>query len=89
MNTIFKYNANRRHSTENLKGGYNRNNFSLLDVYVYEKGLSMKFKLPNIFKDHHIVAKPSPTTIGFVLNSRYPLLFGQNFIIVIVNTSLN
>ena len=25
----------------------------------------MKIQLPNVFKDHHIVAKPSPTMIGY------------------------
>ena len=43
----------------------NDNNFSLLDVYVDEKGLSVKIRLPNIFKDHDIVAQPSPTTVGY------------------------
>ena len=43
----------------------NGNNFSLLDVYVDEKGLSVKIQLPNIFKDHDIVAQPSPTTVGY------------------------
>ena len=27
-----------------------------------EKGTSIKIQLPNIFKDHHIIAKPKPTT---------------------------
>ena len=64
MNTIFKYNANAKYSTKDLKGGYNSNNFSLLDVYLDEKGTSVKIQLPNIFRDHHIVAKPRPTTAG-------------------------
>ena len=64
MNTIFKYNANAKYSTKDLKGGYNSNNFSLLDVYLDEKGISIKIQLPNIFRDHHIVAKPRPTTAG-------------------------
>ena len=25
----------------------------------------MKIQLPNTFKDHHIVAKPSPMTVGY------------------------
>ena len=65
MNTIFKYNANAKYSTKDLKGWYYSNNFSLLDVYLDEKGPSVKIQLPNIFKDHHIVAKPSPATVGY------------------------
>ena len=65
MNTIFKYNANAKYSTKDLKGGYNSNNFSLLDVYLDEKGPSVKIQLLNIFKDHHIVAQPTPTTVGY------------------------
>ena len=57
MNTIFKYNDNAKYSTKDLQGSYNSNNFSLLDVYLDEKGPSVKIQLPNIFKDHHIVAK--------------------------------
>ena len=55
MNTIFKYDAN----AKDLRGGHNSNNFSLLGIYLNEKGSSVKIQLPNIFKDHHIVAKPS------------------------------
>ena len=65
MNTIFKYNANAKYSTKDLKGSYNSNNSSLLDVYLDEKGTSVKIQLPNIFKDHHIVAQPTPTTVGY------------------------
>ena len=57
MNSIFKYNANAKYSTKDLKGEYNRNNFSLLDVYLNEKEQSVKIQLPNIFKDHHIVSE--------------------------------
>ena len=57
MNTIFKYNANAKYSTKDLKGGYNSNNLD-------EKRTSVKIQLPNIFKDHHIVAQPTPTTVG-------------------------
>ena len=64
MNTIFKYNRNAKYSTKDLKGGYNSNNFSLLDVYLDEKKTSVKIQLPNIFKDHHIVAQPKLTTAG-------------------------
>ena len=63
MNTIFKYNANAKFSTKDLKSGYNCNNFLLLDAYLDEKGPSGKIQLMNIFKDRHIVAKPSPTTV--------------------------
>ena len=61
---IFKYNANAKYSTKDLKGGYNSNSFSLLDVYLDEKGTSVKIQLLNLFKDHHIVAQPTPTTVG-------------------------
>ena len=64
MNTIFKYNSDAKYSAKDLKGGYNSNNFSLLDVYLDEKGPSVKIQLPNIFKDHHIVAQPRPTMTG-------------------------
>ena len=56
MNTIFKYNANAKYSTKDLKGGHNSNNLSLLDVYLDKKGTSIKILLSNIFKDHHIIA---------------------------------
>ena len=59
MNTIFKYNANAKYSTKDLKSGYNSNNFSLL------KRPAVKIQLPHIFKDHHIVAQPIPTTVGY------------------------
>ena len=64
MNTIFKCNGSAKYSTKDLKGGYNSNNFSLLDVYMDEKELSVKIQLSNIFKDHQIVAKQSPTTVS-------------------------
>ena len=65
MNRIFKYNANAKYSTKDLKGGYNSNNVSLPDVYLDEKGTSLKIQLSNIFKDHHIEAQPTPTTVGY------------------------
>ena len=34
-------------------------------MYLDEKKLSVKIQLPNIFKDHHIVAKPSPSAVGY------------------------
>ena len=64
MNTIFKYNANAKYSPKDLAVVHNSNFFLLLDVYLDEKGPSVKIQLPNIFKDHHIVAKPSPTMVG-------------------------
>ena len=60
----YEHNANVKYSTKDLKGGHNSNNFSLLDVYLDEKGTSVIIQLPNIFKDHHIVAKLKPTTAG-------------------------
>ena len=65
MNPIFKYNANTKYSTKDLKGWYNGNNFSLLDVYLDEKGPSVKIQLLNIFKHNQVVAKPSPTAVGY------------------------
>ena len=37
----------------------------LIDVYLDEKGPSVKIQLPNIFKDHHIVVQPTPATVGY------------------------
>ena len=65
MNLIFKYNAKAKYSTKDLRGGHNSYNFSLLGMYLDEKGPSGKIQLPNIFKVHHIVAKPSPTAVGY------------------------
>ena len=39
--------------------------FSLLSIHLDEKGPSVKIQLLNIFKDYHIVAKPSPKTVGY------------------------
>ena len=65
MSTIFKYDVNAKYSTKDLKGGYNSNNSSLVDVYLDEKGTSVKIQLPDIFKDNHIVAQPTPTMVGY------------------------
>ena len=65
MNTIFKYNANAKYLIKDLKGGYNSNNFSLLNIYLDEKGPSVKNQLQNVFKDNHIVAQPTPTMVGY------------------------
>ena len=64
MNAIFKHNVTAKYLTKYLKGGYNSNNFSLLNVCLDEKGTSVKIQLPNIFKDHHIIAKAKPTIAG-------------------------
>ena len=37
MDPIFKYNSNARYLTKDLRGGYNGNDFSLLDVYLSDK----------------------------------------------------
>ena len=60
-----KCNANKKYSTKDLKGGYNSNDFSLLNIYLDEKQPSVKIQQPNIFKEHHIVAQPTPTTVGY------------------------
>ena len=65
MKRIFKYYVNAKYSTKNLKRGHKNINFSLLDIYLNEKGPSVKIQLLNIFKDHHIVAKPSTTAVGY------------------------
>ena len=65
MNTIFSYNANAMYLTKDLKGGHSNANFSLLNIYLNEKGLSVKIQLSNIFKNHYIVAKKSTTAVGF------------------------
>ena len=77
MSTTFKYNVNAKYSNKDLKCGYNSNNFSLLIIYLDEKGASVKIQLPNIFQGHHIVAKPKSTTAG----DEWPLS--------LVNTILN
>ena len=59
------YNANTKYSIKDLKGGHNNINFSLLDIYLDEKGPSVKIQLSNIFKDHHIVAQTSTTAVGY------------------------
>ena len=65
MNSIFKYNANANYSTKDLRGRHNSNSFSQMNVYLDEKGPSVKIQLLNIFKDYHILGKPSPTTVGY------------------------
>ena len=52
---VFNYNANAKYSTKDLKVDYYSNNFSLLDVYLDEKGTLVKVQLPNIFKDQNII----------------------------------
>ena len=65
MNTIFSYNGNAKYSIKDLKGGHNNINFSLLDIYLDEKGPSVKIQFSSIFKDRHIVAKRSTTAVGY------------------------
>ena len=65
MNTIFSYNTNAKYSIKGLKGGHNNINFSLLNIYLDEKEPSVKIQLSNIFKDHHIVVKPSTASVGY------------------------
>ena len=83
MNTTFSYNRKGNYLLKDLKGGYNSINFLLLDIYLDEKGPSVKTQLLNIFKDHHIVAQISPTSVGY---SEWPLSSSLwiNFIIVMV-----
>lgn len=62
MNPIFKYNGQTKYSAKNFKGGYTSNNFQ---VKLNEKRRLSKTRLLNIFKDHQIVAKSSPTMFGY------------------------
>ena len=62
---VFKYNANAKYSSKDLKDGHNNINFSLLDIYLNEKGPFVKTQLLNIFKDHHIVAQTGTTEVGY------------------------
>ena len=82
MNTIFKYNANAKYSTKDLKGAYNSNNVSLLDVYldeiyVYQTSL----KITTLWQNQGLQRT--------LMNGHYLLSFGENFIIAMVNKSLN
>ena len=65
MNTIFSYNAIAKYLTKDLKVGHSNINFSLLDIFLDEKGPSVNIQLSNILKDDHIVAKPSTTSVGY------------------------
>ena len=74
MYPIFRYKSNAKCSTKDLKVGSNSNSFSLLDVYLDEKGPSVKMQLLNIFKNHHIVGQLSPIAVGY---DEWPLsIFG-------------
>ena len=53
MKPKFKYNGNAKDSTKKLKGGYII--IWVLDVYLNEKGSSVKIQFLNIFKDYHIL----------------------------------
>ena len=81
-------NGNGKYSAEDLKGGYTGNDFLVLEVYRNEKGSSMKIQLMIVLKDHHIVTKARPTTVGYI-NGYYIMSFGRSFTMVITNTSLN
>ena len=70
MNTIFKYNANAKYLAKDLKGGHNSINFLLLDIYLNEKGPSVKIQLLNVVRVHHIVAQASPAAVEF---DKWPL----------------
>ena len=37
----------------------------MLNIYLDEKGKSVKIQRPNIFKDHHIVVQLNLTTVGY------------------------
>ena len=65
MNPIFKHNIHKKYSTKDLKGRHNTSNYSLLDVYLNEKGPSVKIQLLNVFKNNHIVGQLSPRAVGF------------------------
>ena len=65
MNAIFKYSVIAEYSTKDLNGGHDNINFSLLDIYLDKKEPPVKIRLLDIFKDHHIVAKPSTTVVGY------------------------
>ena len=65
MDPTFKYIDNVKYSTKDLKGGYNGNDFLVLDVYLNKEGPPAKIQLPNIIKYHHIVPPLSITTIGY------------------------
>ena len=54
----------------------------MLDVYLNEKGPSVKIQLLNIFKDHHIVPQPRPTSVGYdewaLSNTRWMKLYNSH-----------
>lgn len=64
LNSIFKYNGNAKHSTKDLKRGYTAKVFRVLNVYLNEKGPTVKIQLLNIFNDYHIAPKRGPKAIG-------------------------
>ena len=47
---ILKYNANTNYLTKDLKGVHSSNNLSLLNLYLGEKGPSVKIELPTSLK---------------------------------------
>ena len=64
MNVKFKYNSHAKYLTKDLNDGHNTNDFSLLDVYLNQKGPSAKILLLDIFTDHQIVAKSCTISVG-------------------------
>ena len=62
MNTIFKCNVNAKYSTKDLKGCYNSNNFSLLNIYLDEY-------IPRIALSHkytwYFLATSQPSKLAF------------------------
>ena len=85
---MFNYKSNAKYLREDIKAGYDGSRFSLLDVHLNDKGPSVKIKLLNSFKDHHIAAKVNSVAVGFAEWASYNALW-INFSIVMVNISLN
>ena len=49
MDPVFKYDNNARYLTKDFRGGYNANNFTLIDVNLSNKRSSVKIYLLNIY----------------------------------------
>ena len=65
MNTTFKYNANAKHSTKDLRGGHNSNNFSLVGLHLDGKGPSVKIQLHQISLRISHFDKTKHVTVGY------------------------
>ena len=72
MNTLFNDNANAKYSTKDLKGGYRQQHLFIAESTLRWEKTLVKIQLQNIFKDHHIAAQPTFTTVG-----HYSLPFGK------------